>query len=100
MGFNGHLAQQQFWEAHVRFGSKADVTPLNFDVRFTPKSGRPSAQSKCPLWAKTRLMRRSNLPPLLQALSNFRAWSRLRKKTPDRADTVGARTASIAGASH
>jgi hypothetical protein len=23
----------------VRFGSKADVTPLNFDVRFTPESG-------------------------------------------------------------
>jgi hypothetical protein len=39
MGFNGDLAQQQFWEAHVRFGSKADVTLLNFDVRFTPESG-------------------------------------------------------------
>ena len=23
----------------VRFGSKADVTLLNFDVRFTPESG-------------------------------------------------------------
>jgi hypothetical protein len=31
---------------------------------------------------KTRLMRRSNLPPLLQVLTNFRAWCRLRKKTP------------------
>jgi len=38
MGFNGHLAQQQFWEAHVRFGSKADVTESNRDVRFTPES--------------------------------------------------------------
>ena len=37
-----------------RFGSKADVTLLNFDVRFTPNSGHPSAQSKCPLWAKSR----------------------------------------------
>ncbi len=25
--------------AHVRFGSKADVTLLNFDVRFTSNSG-------------------------------------------------------------
>jgi hypothetical protein len=25
--------------ANVRFGSKADVTLLNFDVRFTPNSG-------------------------------------------------------------
>jgi hypothetical protein len=23
----------------------------NCDVRFTPESGHPSAQSKCPLWA-------------------------------------------------
>jgi hypothetical protein len=36
----------------VRFGSKADVTLSNFDVRFTPNNGHPSAQSKCPLWAK------------------------------------------------
>ncbi len=28
---------------NVRFGSKADVTLLNFDVRFTPKSRHPSA---------------------------------------------------------
>ena len=34
-----------------RFGSKADMTLLNLDVRFTPNSGHPSAQSKCPLWA-------------------------------------------------
>jgi hypothetical protein len=39
MGFNGDLAQQQFWEAHVRFGSQADVTLLNSDVCFTPESG-------------------------------------------------------------
>ena len=35
----------------VGLGSKADVTLLNFDVRFTPNSGHPSAQSQCPLWA-------------------------------------------------
>jgi len=39
MGFNGDLAQQQFFRLNVRFGSKADVTLLNFDVRFTPESG-------------------------------------------------------------
>src|SRR5690242_1051213 len=36
MGFNGDLAQQQFWEAHVRFGS------------FASGSGRPPLQP-CPL---------------------------------------------------
>jgi hypothetical protein len=45
---------------NVRFGSKADVTLFNFDVRFTPNSGHPSAQSKCPLWANSRLMQCSN----------------------------------------
>jgi hypothetical protein len=29
----------------VRFGSKADVTLLNFDVRFTPESGHSAARS-------------------------------------------------------
>jgi hypothetical protein len=52
MAFNGDLAQQQFWEAHVRSGSKADVTPLNFDVRFTPNSGHSVAIFAHPLWAK------------------------------------------------
>jgi hypothetical protein len=27
----------------VRFGSKADVTLLNYDVRFTPETGHPSS---------------------------------------------------------
>ncbi len=40
----------------VRFGSEADMARSNCDVRFTPNSGHPSAQSKCPLWAKSRLM--------------------------------------------
>jgi hypothetical protein len=26
-------------DAHVRFGSLADMTPANFDVRFAPESG-------------------------------------------------------------
>jgi hypothetical protein len=59
MGFNGDLAQQQFWEAHVRFGSKADVTLLSFDVRFTPESGHSPTGSGCLLWAKSGLMQRS-----------------------------------------
>jgi len=37
----------------VGSGSKADVTLLNFDVRFTPESGHPLA-SQCPLRAKKR----------------------------------------------
>jgi hypothetical protein len=32
------------WAADVRFGSKADVTLLNFDVRFIPEIGHSSAQ--------------------------------------------------------
>jgi hypothetical protein len=43
--------------ANVRFGSKADVTLLNFDVRFTPKSGHSPTRSGCLLWAISRLMR-------------------------------------------
>jgi hypothetical protein len=35
----------------VRFGSKADVTLLNFDVRFTPESGHSPTRSGCLLWA-------------------------------------------------
>jgi len=49
MGFNGDLAQQQFWEAHVRFGSKADIGLPPGDVRFAPKSGRCRATVGCPL---------------------------------------------------
>jgi len=37
-----------------RFGSKADVTVLNVDVRFTPESGHRSAVWKCPFWATNR----------------------------------------------
>jgi len=43
MGFNGDLAQQQFWEAHVRFGSEADISLSPVDVRFTPESGHSRA---------------------------------------------------------
>ena len=35
-------------------GSKADVTLLNFDVRFTPESGHQTAVAECLLWAKMR----------------------------------------------
>ena len=40
----------------VRFGSKADMTLLNFDVRFTPKSGHSPTRSGCLLWAISGLM--------------------------------------------
>jgi hypothetical protein len=33
---------------NVRFGSKADVTLSNFDVRFTPESGHPRARGNGP----------------------------------------------------
>src|SRR6202030_3323773 len=36
---------------NVRFGSKADVTLLNFDARFTPESGHSPTRSGCLLRA-------------------------------------------------
>jgi hypothetical protein len=38
----------------VCFGSKADVTLLNFDVRFTPESGHSPTRSGCLVWANSR----------------------------------------------
>jgi len=46
-------AVQRNGAGHVRYGSKADVTLLNFDVRFTPESGHPTAISSSPLWASS-----------------------------------------------
>ncbi len=37
----------------IRFGSEADVTLLNYDVRFTPESGHSPTRSGCLLWAKS-----------------------------------------------
>ena len=37
----------------VRKGSKADVTLLNIDVRFSPESGHCRAQLECLLWANS-----------------------------------------------
>jgi hypothetical protein len=54
MGFNRYFAQQQFSMAHVRNGSKADVTLSNFDVRFAPESAHSPTRSGCLLWAKRR----------------------------------------------
>jgi hypothetical protein len=34
--------------ANVRFGSLADMTPSDRDVRFTPNSGHSSVQLECP----------------------------------------------------
>jgi hypothetical protein len=54
MGSNGHLAEHQFRGPYVSLGSKADVTLLNFDVRFTPESGHSVAHLGCPLRANSR----------------------------------------------
>jgi len=51
-------APQQNRLADVAFGSKADVTLLNFDVRFTPESGHSSPPSRGQLLAITELMHR------------------------------------------
>jgi hypothetical protein len=46
-----YCASQQNWRADVRDASKADVTLLNFDVRFTLESGHSPTRSGCLLWA-------------------------------------------------
>jgi len=61
MGSGDQFARQQSRAIDVCFGSKADVTLLNFDVRFTPESGHSPTRSGCLLWAKSRLMHRSKL---------------------------------------
>ena len=52
MGRSKNLALRG--HASVRFGSKADATLLNFDVRFTPGSGHSPTRSGCLLRAKSR----------------------------------------------
>jgi len=44
---------------YVRFGSGADIRRYLDHVRFTPESGQIADISRCPLCAKSRLMRRS-----------------------------------------
>jgi hypothetical protein len=39
--------------ADVRYGSKADMTALSRDVRYTPNSGQTQSQSVCPLSANS-----------------------------------------------
>jgi hypothetical protein len=44
---------------NVCFGSEADMTQENNDVRFTPESGHAPMRLACLLWATTRLTQRS-----------------------------------------
>ena len=37
----------------VRFGSKADIKPLNHNVRFAPESGHQAVSPRCPLCANS-----------------------------------------------
>ena len=37
---------EQYWPAHVRFGSKADILQRLVDVRFTLESGHSSTRSR------------------------------------------------------
>ena len=47
-------------DANVRFGSKADVTRSNLNVRCYPESGHWSAVAVCPLCAKSGQMPAAN----------------------------------------
>jgi hypothetical protein len=53
IALRGEAAKLTGFRPHVRFGSKADVTLLNFDVRFTPESRHSPTRSGCLLWANT-----------------------------------------------
>src|SRR5262249_62103838 len=48
-----NFAWQQPPRPNVRFGSKADITALVINVRFTPKSGHRIARLTCPLCANS-----------------------------------------------
>jgi hypothetical protein len=54
LGSEQLCASQQNRMPNVRFGSKADIASINWDVRFTPKSGHWFYVSGCPLCAKSR----------------------------------------------
>jgi hypothetical protein len=41
-GLNGDFAQQQFQTAHVRRGSKADISTVPIHVRYSPESRHPT----------------------------------------------------------
>jgi hypothetical protein len=45
---------EQYWPAHVRFGSQADLTRRNRDVRFTAESGHSKTRLGRPLCANSR----------------------------------------------
>jgi hypothetical protein len=47
-------ASQQNRAPDFRSGSKADVTLLSYDVRYSPKSGQRTAVTECPLRARSR----------------------------------------------
>jgi len=53
MGSDGHFARQQSSGPNVRFGSKADMTAIPIDVRFTPKSRHRNSTARRPLCAKS-----------------------------------------------
>jgi len=44
---SGHCASHRY----VRFGSKADISRCDSDVRFAPESGHSQCSSSCLLWA-------------------------------------------------
>src|SRR6516164_10161809 len=49
---------------HVRFGSKADITPSIGYVRFTPESGHRARRRACPLCAISGQRRPAQQPTL------------------------------------
>src|SRR4029077_14594536 len=63
-----HGEREILERSDVRSGSKADVTLLNFDVRFTPESGHSPTRSRCLLWATRRHSHRTKNSSLLDDL--------------------------------
>ena len=55
MGFETPADREQCCSDRLNPQSKADVTLLDFDVRFTPESGHSLRPSECPLWAISAL---------------------------------------------
>jgi hypothetical protein len=75
--------------ADVAEGSESDMTSFYFNVRFTPKSGHPSPQSRCPLKYEFRilnsiLMGRAKCALIFPVSSEKQSFIRRMKSRPGR----------------
>ena len=56
---SGSFAERHFRQTGRRNGSEADISDRPSDVRYYRESGHSLRQWECPLWANSKLVRRS-----------------------------------------